>query len=289
MYKKPNIAFFGTPDRAIIVLEVLKKSNLLPSLIVTQPDRHSGRNMTLSKPPVKVWGCRENIRVLQPENLSDKIFIEELKKANFDLFVIVAFGKIILQNILDIPKKGSLNLHASLLPRLRGSSPIETAILLDEKNTGVTIILMDSLMDHGPIIAQEALVLDKWPISVVELSEKLLNLGADLMVKTIPLWINDEIKAHEQDHTKSSVVKKIKKEDGLIDLKADPYKNYLKFLAYREWPTSYFFIEKSGKKLRVIIKDAFFENNQFIIKKVIPEGKKEILFEDFVKNYKFSI
>jgi methionyl-tRNA formyltransferase len=95
--------------------------------------------------------------------------------------------------------------------------------------------------------------------------------------------MNNEIKAHEQDHTQATFAKKIKKEDGLIDLTGDPYKNYLKFLAYREWPTSYFFTEKLDKKIRVIIKEASYENGQFVIEKVLPEGKKEMFFKEFIR------
>ncbi len=283
--KKPKVAFFGTPDRAVTVFQILKQSNIIPSLIVTQPDRPRGRQLVMTSPPVKIWSQKEKIISLQPENLEDQMFIQTLKNGNFDLFVVVAYGQIIKQNILDIPKHGSLNLHASLLPKLRGSSPIETAILTDERKTGVTVILLDNLMDHGPIIAREEVSLSKWPLSAGELGETLLKAGGELLAKTIPLWLKGEIKPRDQDHSQATVTKKIKKGDGLINLSDNARKNYLKFMAYREWPKTYFFTEKNGQKIRVIITSAELEDGLFVIKKVIPEGKREMLFEQFRKNY----
>jgi methionyl-tRNA formyltransferase len=238
----------------------------------------------MTPPPVKVWALKEKIPVLQPENLEDKNFLDELRAGKFDLFVVVAYGKILKKELLAIPKHGSINLHGSLLPKLRGSSPIETAILNDEKETGVSIILMDHLMDHGPIIAMGKLNLTKWPIPVNELSDAILRLGGALMGKTIPAWIKGEIKAIEQEHSKATFAKKIKKEDGEINMADDDYKNYLKFLAYKEWPKSYFFVKKNSENLRVIITDAVYSGGKFIIRKVVPEGKKEMAFTDFQKN-----
>ncbi|HEY4500546.1 MAG TPA: methionyl-tRNA formyltransferase [Candidatus Paceibacterota bacterium] len=288
MTTKPKIVFFGTPDRAVIVLEVLKQANLSPIFVVTQPDRSAGRKLVKTAPPVKIWAGKEKIPVFQPENLENQMFLETLEKGNFDVFVVVAYGKILKQKILDIPKYGVLNLHASLLPRLRGSSPIETAILTDEKRIGASIILLDALMDHGPIVSEREINVLNWPVSAEKLSSILCKAGGELLAETIPLWLSGKIKAREQDHTKATYTKKIKKEDGFIDFSAPPYANYLKFLAYREWPTSYFFIEKSDRKIRVIVTDAIFEKGSFIIKKVIPEGRKEIAFEEFRKNYEFS-
>ena len=288
MAEKPKIAFFGTPDRAVIILESLKRVDLSPALVVTQPDRAAGRKLIKTAPPVKIWADRWNIPVLQPENLEDRAFLRILEKGGFDIFVVVAYGKILKQKLLDIPGHGVLNLHASLLPRLRGASPIETAILTDEKKTGVSIILMDALMDHGPIVAERSVNVAKWPVSAGELSRMLCEAGGELMAETIPLWLGGKIKVREQDHTKATYTQKIKKEDSLLDFSAPARDNYLKFLAYKQWPSSYFFTEKANKKIRVIVTDAVFLGDDFIIKKVTPEGRKEISFEEFKKNYKFS-
>jgi methionyl-tRNA formyltransferase len=274
-----NIAFFGTPDRAVYVLDELKAAGILPSLIVTQPDRPQGRKLALTPPPVKVWAHKEKIEVLQPEDLSDKNFIKRLASGGFDVFVVVAYGKILKDEILDIPKHGSLNLHASLLPKLRGSCPIETAILQDDKDTGVSIIKMDKLMDHGPIIASKKVKPSRWPLPADLLAKELVTEGGKLFAQTLPLWVAGKIRAEEQDHSKATYTKKITKEDGLMDLSADGYANFLKWNAYKGWPGSYFF--KSNK--RVVITDAQYVDGIFSIKKVVPEGKKEISWEDFSK------
>ncbi len=276
-----NIAFFGTPDRAVYVLDELKAAGILPSLIITQPDRPQGRKLHLTPPPVKVWAQKENIEVLQPNDLSDKSFIDRLKKGNFDVFVVVAYGKILKDEILNIPAHGSLNLHASLLPKLRGSCPIETAILQNEKNTGVSIIKMDKFMDHGPIIACKQVTPSRWPLPADDLARELVTEGGKLFAQILPQWIQGNIKAEEQDHDAATYTKKITKEDGLINLSADGYENFLRWNAYKGWPGSYFFTQSNK---RVVITDADFVDGQFRIIKVIPEGKKEISWEDFSKN-----
>ena len=276
-----NIAFFGTPDRAVYVLDELKAAGILPSLIITQPDRPQGRKLVLTPPPVKTWAQKEKIEVLQPDDLSDTGFIKRLKNGGFDAFVVVAYGKILKDEILDIPTRGSLNLHASLLPKLRGSCPIETAILQDEKNTGVSIIKMDKFMDHGPIIASKEVVPSRWPLPADDLARELVTEGGKLFAQVLPQWIAGKIEANEQDHDAATFTKKITKEDGLIDLGADGYQNFLKWNAYKGWPGSYFFT-KSNK--RVVITDAGFVDGIFKILKVVPEGRKEISWEDFSKN-----
>ncbi|MFA6158175.1 MAG: methionyl-tRNA formyltransferase [Candidatus Paceibacterota bacterium] len=280
MEKTPRIAFFGTPDRAVIALDQLKHAGTMPALIVTQPDRPQGRKLVMTAPLAKSWAIENNISVLQPDNLADEAFLSILRAGDFDAFVVVAYGKILRKAVLDIPKHGCLNLHASLLPRLRGSSPIETAILRDERKTGVTIILMDELMDHGPILAQKVVEPATWPISTSELATLLVTEGGRLMAETLPRWIDGSIKAQGQNHAEATVTKKIIKEDGLMDLSADPYQNLLKYNAYKGWPSSFFFREMNGKSTRIVITEATLEDGKFIIKKVIPEGRKEISWSE---------
>lgn len=272
----PKIAFFGTPDRAVMVLDELKKAGMSPALIVTQPDRPQGRKLVMTSPAAKIWADKEKIKTLQPENLGDKEFIKILSDGKFDVFIVVAYGKILKNEILSIPKHGAINLHASLLPRLRGSCPIETAILNDERKTGVSIILMDALMDHGPVIAQKEVEPEKWPLPADELAKILVTEGAKLLIDVLPGFIAGTVKAKEQDHSQATVTKKIVKTDGEIDLSADGYKNFLKWNAYQGWPKSYFFADKDGKKIRMTITEATYENGKFVIEKVIPEGKKEM-------------
>lgn len=278
--KKIKIGFFGTPEYAVITLEKLYSNGFEITFIVTMPDRPQGRKMLLTPPPAKVWANAHEVPVLQPEKLNDANFIERLKEYNCDVFIVIAYGKIIPENILNIPKAKSLNIHGSLLPKLRGSCPIETAILNDEKNTGVTIIRMDREMDHGPIVEMKEVIVEPWPPTAKILGNEIVKTGSELLVSILPDWIEGKIKEIEQNHSQATFTKKIQKEDGLIDLKDDPYKNYLKIQAYKGWPSAFFFIEKAGenndKKIRVKITQASFKDGILKIEKIIPEGKMEI-------------
>jgi methionyl-tRNA formyltransferase len=274
--RNPQFAFFGTPNRAVIVLDILKQKGLVPSLIITQPDRPQGRKLKITPPPVKVWAEKEKVNVVQPHSLDDDVFIELLKKGSFDVFIVVAYGKIIPETVLRIPKHGALNLHASLLPKYRGSCPIETAILHDDKHTGVTIIQMDEKMDHGPIVAAKEVVYEPWPPTADELAHRLVTDGAELIAHILPDYVDGKITPTEQDHANATYTKKITKADGEISLTDDAYTNYLKYKAYYGWPGIYYFDEKNGVKTRIKITEADYSNGRFIIKKIVPEGGKEI-------------
>lgn len=281
IYNNTKIAFFGTSDISVTILEELKKANLAPSLIITMPDKPKGRKLVLTPSPVKVWAITNKIDFIQPEKLNED-FLDILRERNFDLFVVASYGKILKQELLDIPKYGTLNVHPSLLPKLRGASPIISAILEDERNTGVTIMLLDAGMDSGPILAQKEITPKNWPPKASELEELLAKKGGELLCEIIPKWIKKQIKIKEQDHSKASFTKKISKEDGLIDLDDNAYKNLLKIRAFEKWPGTYFFVNKHDKQIRVKITDADIEDGKLIIKKVIPEGKKEMLYKDFL-------
>lgn len=274
--------FFGTPQFAIFVLEELFKNGLKPELIVTAPDKPQGRGLLLTPPPVKVWAEENGIPFLQPTKLNDD-FISELKASTHKLFVITAYGKIIPKEILDIPPKGTLNVHPSLLPKYRGASPIQSQILADEKEIGVTIMLVDEEMDHGPIIAQQKIEFKEMP-NAPELLEKLARDGGKLLSEAIPKWVNGEIKTESQNHKEATFTKKITKESGLISvLNGDHNENYLKYLALAPWPGTYFFALRRGQKIRVAVKNAEFLNEKFVIKKVLPEGGKVMAFDDFLR------
>ncbi|MBI2630741.1 methionyl-tRNA formyltransferase [Candidatus Nomurabacteria bacterium] len=277
--KKLNFAFFGTPDVASETLEILKQGGYLPSLIITSPDKPQGRKMIVTPPPVKVWAKENNILYIQPEKLTK----EEIRK-DFDLFIVVAYGKIIPENILNMPKWGSINIHYSLLPKYRGASPVESAILNGETETGVTIQEMVYKMDAGPIIAQEKITItpdEKAP----ELRKRFIKIGGGLLVKTLETPSLRPGSEHspfaggeKQDESQATYCQKIKKEDGLLNLVAEsPSALYNKFRAYAHWPRTFFF--KNGK--RIIVTDAALENGRFVIKKVLPEGKKETTWDNF--------
>src|SRR3989338_200351 len=270
---KINFAFFGGEPLSVPTLRKLHENGFVPALVISNPDKQRGRNLEITPPPTALWAKQQNIQLIQPEKLSKGEI-----QGDFDFFVVVSYGKIIPKEILDLPKYGAINIHHSLLPRYRGPSPIVSTILNGDKETGVTVIKIDEEMDHGPILAQEKIPLSGNE-SLQDLEKSLAKLGGELLVKIIPEFIAGKIKPKEQDHSAAICVKKITKADGEIDPRGDPVKNWRKFRAYAPWPRTFFF--KNGN--RIIVTDAVFENNQFIIKKVLPEGKKEITWEEFQK------
>jgi methionyl-tRNA formyltransferase len=277
-----SFTFFGTSDFSIHVLEALKTSGLLPSHIITTPDMPQGRKLIITPTKVKLWAIKNNIPFIQPENLKSLAVEEELKKYNSDLFIVASYGKIIPQNILDIPSHKTLNVHPSLLPKLRGASPIQTAILEEEK-TGVTIIRLDEKMDHGPIIAQKNLDLENWRTFYEKLENTLGQMGGFLLAEILQNWVDGKIIEKEQDHDSATYTKKIEKVDGLISPEEDAEKNMRKILAFSVWPGTYFFTQKNGKEIRVIITEAEIVDGKLEIKKVVPESKKEMSYKDFLK------
>ncbi|MCX6752399.1 MAG: methionyl-tRNA formyltransferase [Candidatus Nomurabacteria bacterium] len=277
--KKLNFIFFGTPDVASETLEILKESGYLPSLIVTSPDKPQGRKMIITPPPTKIWAIENKIPYIQPENTKELAENFSGEKNIPDFFLVVAYGKILSEKIINMPRFGSINIHYSLLPKYRGASPVESAILNGDTETGVTIQKMSFELDSGPIIAQEKVAIgnnEKAP----DLRKRLIKIGGELLVKTLPEFVTGKIKLTPQDESIASYCKKIKKEDGLIDLGAElPNVLYNKFRAYAGWPRIFFF--RNSK--RIIITDAEFKNGEFVIKRVLPEGKKEIKYEEFTK------
>jgi methionyl-tRNA formyltransferase len=278
MKKEITIGFFGGPEYSVLVLEKLREAGFPISFIVTSLDKPKGRNLVLTPPPAKAWGIEHNIPVVQPTNLRSDDFKKILQEYNADVFVVMAYGRIIPEDVLNIPKHKSLNIHPSLLPKFRGPCPIESAILADEKETGVTVMLMDKEMDHGPIVTSEKIIMTPWPPKAHDLGVALVNKGADLLVNILPDWISGKVKAKEQDHVAATYTKKIIKEDGLINLNDDPYKNFLKIQAYHAWPTAYFFVNEK----RVKITQASFNEGKLVIEKVVPEGKPEMSYEAFM-------
>ena len=192
MSKKLNFVFWGTPEVASETLEILKQAGLWPALIVTSPDAKKGRGWRLQASPVALFAEKNNIPCFKPEKL-DEEFTLKLSIFNFQLFIVVAYGKIIPENLLNKPKFGSINVHYSLLPKYRGASPVESAILNGETETGVTIQQMEFKMDSGPIIAQEKTNIsenEKTP----DLRRRLIKIGGKLLIKTLPRLINKKIK-----------------------------------------------------------------------------------------------
>lgn len=289
METKPRIAFFGTPEIAAAVLDELEAKGIVPDLIVTNPDRQQGRGLKLAPTPVKEWAVRKNIPVIQPLSLSKKDELDPALLKQWDLFVVVAYGLILPKWFIELPKFGTINLHPSLLPKLRGASPIRTSILEGMKHMGVTVMLMDEKMDHGPILAQEATPLP-FPIEGKVIDEALAHHGGALLASVIPRWLHGEIVPQEQDHTEATYSKKITKEMGELKINPhalpsgnDAYEAYLKICAFDGWPGTFFFYNNK----RIKITQAFLNDepdSPLEIYKVIPEGKKEIAFSEFLRS-----
>lgn len=285
-----KIAFFGNSEFSLIVLKELKKLGIIPDLIVTTPDKPQGRKMILTPTLTKTWAEENSIEYIEPTKLKDESFINKIK--NYNLFIVASYGKIIPKEIIDTPQYKVLNIHPSLLPKYRGPSPLQEQILNNEKEIGVSIMLIDEQVDHGDIIIQKQVNIDGWPIGFIKLQEILASEGSKLLAEVLPDWVRSRIHPQKQDDSLATFTKKVEKNDGLIDLNDNPYKNYLKILAYEDWPKTYFFAEKNinlsndiagQRKIRVIITKATFENNELKIQSVIPEGKKEMSYEDFLR------
>jgi len=285
MNPKPTIAFFGTPHLAVYVLEELEAEGIVPDVVVTAPDRPAGRKLVRTPPPVKLWAEEREIAVLQPERLKHEADAPEIANSEWDLFVVAAYSIIVPPWILSLPKHRVLNVHPSLLPKLRGPSPIRSAILHDLRaDVGVSIIELDQEVDHGPIVAQARVELPEWPVRGNHLDELLFREGGRLLAECIPLWCAGTITAEPQDDGAATFTKKFAKADGELDLSGDPHENYRTFCAMEGWPGTFFFAElQDGTRIRVKIADATLRDGAFVPLRVIPEGKKEMAYQDFLR------
>ena len=270
MQNKLNFIFFGTSEEAVYALEAMHKKGLIPSLIVTAQDAPVGRHQVLTAPLAKQWAEKNFISTFQPKKIDDEA-INIIKEKSADIFIVVGYGKILPQKLIDLPKHKTLNIHTSLLPLYRGPTPVQGPILNGDKETGISIIVVDSDVDHGPIVSQEKYIISGNETEP-ELTKILFTRGGEILAEILPEWIKGNITPTEQDHSKATFTQKLKKEDGLIDLNDDALENYRKFRAYADWPRTFFF--KDGK--RMIITEAKLEDKKFVIKKIIPEGGKEI-------------
>lgn len=271
--EKLNFAFFGTPDVASLTLDILKENGYLPRVIVTSPDRASGRGLVITETPVSAWAKENNIKCLKPEKITED-FIEEFKKLNLDLSIVVAYGKILSEVFINIPKFGTINIHYSLLPKYRGASPVEASLLNGDTETGVGIQQMAFKLDSGLIIAEEKINIGINDTKI-ELREKLIKIGGNLLCKIIPDIINKNLTPSVQDELQATYCTKIKKEDGEIDPQGNARENWNKYRAFYGWPGVFFF--KDGKRIKIT--KARYENDSFIMERVIPEGKKEITWK----------
>lgn len=234
-----KIIFMGTPQFAVPSLEAVAA---LPDVeiiqVITQPDRPAGRGQTLQPSPVKAKALERGLPVWTPTSLKKSEDIEQLRQLAPDLMVVVAYGEILRQRVLDIPPLGTLNVHASLLPRHRGAAPIVGALLAGETETGVTIMRLDAGMDTGDILTMRSIPIFPHQ-DTGTLTPLLAQLGADLLAETIPQWIAGTITPQPQDHSEATATHLIKKEDGNVNWNEPALTIERKIRAYAPWPGTY--------------------------------------------------
>lgn len=269
--KNTKIIFWGTPDLTITYLNKIEQADYEIIAVVTLPDRPVGRKQIITAPLPKIWANERNIPVLQPEKL-DSEFAQKIKLLSPDISVVVAYGKIIPEEIISIPKHGTFNIHYSLLPRWRGSTPVESAILHNDSTTGVSIQKMIFKLDAGDVINEKEVQLQGNEYRE-DLRQNLSEIGSELLIQTIPDIVENSTTPKKQGESQVTYAKILKKEDGLITLQEDPQVLWQKWRALYPWPGLFFF-DEDGKRIKIT--QARFENQKFIIEKVIPEGKKEI-------------
>lgn len=256
-----KIVFMGTPDFSVGALEALVAAGHEVTAVVTQPDKAKGRSGQMQFPPVKECALRYNIPVLQPVKIRQPESVEELKKYEADVFIVAAFGQILSREILELPRFGCINIHASLLPKYRGASPINWCIINGEKETGVTIMQMNDGVDEGDILSQVTV-----PIAEDEtaqsLFDKLSKAGAKLLVDTLPRLERGEITPIAQNDAESSHTKMMKKSFGEIDWSKSAVEIERLVRGLNSWPSAYTYINgKSVKLWRCEVADREFDGS----------------------------
>lgn len=242
-----RIIFMGTPDFSTNVLEMLiAKEDVIA--VVTQPDRPVGRKRVMTPPPVKEVALQNGIEVYQPEKISQSEDLQTLIDLKPDLIVTAAFGQILPKALLDAPRLGAINVHASLLPKYRGGAPIHQAIIDGEKETGVTIMYMAPKLDAGDIISQQAIDIEAND-DVGSMHDKLSFLGADLLAKTLPDIINGTNERIEQNEEEATFASNISREDERIDWSKSAQDIYNHIRGLSPWPVAYTKLDDKNMKL----------------------------------------
>ena len=294
-----RIVFMGTPDYAVKTLEKIIEAGHEVCAVFAQPDKPVGRKHILTAPPVKVCALEHNIPVFQPQTLRNEETVELIKGFQPDVIVVVAYGKILKENVLTIPKYGCVNGHASLLPKYRGSAPIQWSIIKGEKITGITTMLMDKGIDTGDILEQIEVKIGEAE-TAEQLFERLSDISADLMVSTLAKLEKGEITPQKQNEAEATYAPIIKKEMALLDFNKTARELVCAVRGYYSWPCAYFFL--NGKRMKVIsaiegiktdkeIGTIFTENGRLFISckdksveitEIQPEGSKPMLSKQFL-------
>lgn len=297
-----KFVFAGTTEFGIPTLERLIADGHELLLCITNPDKPVGRKQELSPTPIKKWAQSKNIKVLQPEKISDSKL--EILDSKPDLLLVAAYGQIIPKEVLGIPKHGSVNIHGSILPKYRGASPIQASLMNGDKLSGITLIRMDEKMDHGPVLATQTLTIDAND-DFGTLYKKLAEVSAQLTANILPKYIAGQIKPTEQDHEKATFTKLLTKADGKIDWtrKAIEIQNQIRALNPEPgtWTTL------DGKIIKImsakIITESKIElpgklyrhseglavkttDQSLLIQKIQPEGKNPMAGKDFLNGLK---
>ena len=303
-----KIVFMGTPDFAVGALDALVEAGHEVTAVVTQPDKPKGRGKEMQVTPVKACAMKHNIEVFQPVKIKTPEAVEILKGYGADLFVVAAFGQILSKEILDMPKFGCVNIHASLLPKYRGAAPIQWAILDGEKETGVTIMQMNEGLDTGDMLTKVIVPIEDTDTGE-SLFDKLAEAGAKLLIETIPQIEAGTLHPEAQDDSLSTYAKMIKKEMGLIDWKKEAVVLERLVRGMNSWPSAY--THFNGKTLKVWeagveLKEAKAEpgtvvevtknsikvqtgQNLLVLKQIQLEGKKRMDVASFLLGYKVEV
>ena len=232
-----RIVFMGTPDFALPSLRLLLESQEVVA-VVTQPDRPAGRKRQLRASPVKRAALEAGLPILQPARIRDANTVAALRSFNADAFVVAAYGHILPQQVLDIPRIACINVHASLLPRWRGAAPIQAAILAGDQETGATIMVMDAGLDTGPLVAQRSLTLESAETGQ-SLHDKLAVVGAELLGECLPDFLNGSIEPVAQDASQATYAPSIKKSEGALDWTRPAMETERKVRAFTPWPGTF--------------------------------------------------
>lgn len=263
---KKSVVFFGSPDFAVPSLTALLKEYDVRG-VVSQPDRPSGRGKVMTSPPVKLAALTHEIPVLQPNRLKDPGVVEQLKAWDADVYIVAAFGQIFRKNILEIPKFGLINVHASLLPRWRGAAPIQAAIVNGDQQTGISIMKIDEGIDTGDVFSQRSINI--YPFETAgELSVRLAEIGAELLLETLPGILDGSLVGKPQDDRHATYAGMIRKEDGILDIHDPAEYICRKVRAYQPWPGTKLIIDDQA----IAIHKAHYES-----KNQINPGKRLII------------
>lgn len=263
-----KFAFFGTPEFAAMILQELIDAKMPPALIVCNSDRPVGRKKTITPPLTKIIAEGSRIPVWQPEKLNPEE--AKTKIGSMDFAIVAAYSKIIPKNVLVLPRLGFIGVHPSLLPKYRGASPIQSAILKNEPQTGVTLYQMDEKVDHGPILAQQALYENIEKMNYAELLQKLAGLSAQMLIQFLPEFFKNTVKPQTQNEKEATFTKKFTTEDAFVDLlKDNPAFVERKIRALNPEPGVW--TVQNGKRMKIL--EAELNEGKLKLKKIQIEGK----------------